>query len=119
MSNKHKATILSFVIIGVFISLAVYAQGTPQLSNPLPIKDVSAESLSGYIGNVIGRVLGISGAIALMFFVYGGFLWMFSAGSPDRVKKGRDVLIWATLGLVLIFSSYAILKFVFGVLGAK
>ena len=34
------------------------------------------------------------------------------AGSNEKVQKGKDILIWATIGLVVIFASYAMVKFV-------
>ena len=37
---------------------------------------------------------------------------MLAAGSSEKVQKGKDILIWATIGLVVIFSAYAIVKFV-------
>jgi uncharacterized membrane protein YjfL (UPF0719 family) len=51
-------------------------------------------------------------------FIYGGFTWMLAAGSAEKVKKGRDIIIWAAIGLVIIFSAYAIVKMVFTGLGA-
>lgn len=81
------------------------------LPNPLGIVDVRV-----LIGRIIQSLLGLVGSLALVMFIYGGFLWMFSGGNQDRVKKGKDVLTWATLGLAIIFTSYAILKFVFTVL---
>ena len=45
-------------------------------------------------------------------FTYGGLTFMLSANSNEKVQKGKDILVWATLGLVVVFSSYAILKFV-------
>ena len=65
------------------------------------------------IGNVINAVLGIVGSIALLMFVIGGFWWMTAGGNEERVKKGRQTLEWATFGLVVIFSAYAILRFIF------
>ena len=66
------------------------------------------------IGNIISAVLGVTGSIALAMFVYGGLLWMTAAGASDRVQKGKDVLIWATIGLIVIFSSFMLVKFVIG-----
>jgi len=40
------------------------------------------------------------------------FLWMTAAGSNEKVQKGKDILIWATVGLVIIFTSYALIRFV-------
>ncbi|MCK4539930.1 hypothetical protein KAU09_02120 [Candidatus Parcubacteria bacterium] len=46
-------------------------------------------------------------AESVVGFIYGGFTWMLAAGSSEKVQKGKDILIWATLGLVVIFSAYA------------
>jgi uncharacterized membrane protein YjfL (UPF0719 family) len=48
----------------------------------------------------------------LALFVYGGFTWMTAAGNTKRVDQGRQILTWATIGLIVIFLSYAILSFV-------
>jgi len=42
----------------------------------------------------------------------GGLVWMTAAGSNEKVQKGKDILIWATIGLVIIFISYALTRFV-------
>lgn len=87
--------------------------GTVSLTNPLP--DTSPQKL---IGLVIKAVLGIVGSLALVMFIYGGFLWMTSAGNAEQVQKGKNVLIWATLGLAVIFSAYALVNFVIKGIGA-
>ncbi len=45
-------------------------------------------------------------------FIYGGLVWMTAAGFNEKVQKGKDILIWATVGLVIIFTSYALVRFV-------
>lgn len=80
---------------------------TAQLTNPL-----GPRKLPEIIGDGIGVGLGVIGAVALALFVYGGFMWMTAAGNTSRVQKGREILIWATVGLVVIFTSYAVLNFV-------
>ena len=69
------------------------------------------------IGKVINAIMGIVGSLALAMFIFGGFTWMLAAGSSERVKKGKDIIIWAAIGLVVIFSSYALVQFVFKGLG--
>ena len=71
------------------------------------------------IGKIINAVLGIVGSIALVMVIYGGFIWMTAAGNQEKVTKGRDVLVWAAVGLFIIFSSYALVKFVFTGLGVS
>lgn len=92
------------------LAQGVTTQPPPQpLSNPLA--DVDPRVI---IGRIIGAVLGIIGSIALAVFIYGGFTWMTSAGSPERVRKGKDMVIWAVLGLAIIFLSYTVVYFVIG-----
>jgi len=52
-------------------------------------------------------------------FVYGGLIWLTSGGTPDKIKKGMDVLLWAAIGLVVIFASYTLVDFVFTALGVS
>lgn len=87
---------------------ATYSGSRPSLSNPIPGVD-DPEIL---IGKVINAILGVVGSLALAMFVYGGLMWMLAAGNNERVQKGKAILSWATIGLVVIFSAYALVKFV-------
>lgn len=84
------------------------AEDTINLDNPL-----SVDSVPLFINNVIKAILGIVGAIALLYLVLGGLTWLTSQGNSDKVKKGRETVVWAIIGLAMIFFSYAILSFVF------
>jgi hypothetical protein len=77
------------------------------LSNPIGVKSVPE-----LIGNIINAALGIVGSLALIMFIYGGFTWMLAAGNEKAVEKGRNILIWATVGLVVIFASYSLVNFI-------
>ncbi len=73
---------------------------------------VNVGSPQQFIGRIINSALGIVGSLALLMFIYGGFVWLTSAGSSDKVTKGKNILVWATIGLVVIFMSYGATKFV-------
>lgn len=103
----------------MFLGLANIANAagpaTIDLENPLGTTDMF--TIIG--GRVVKPVLGIIGSIALIMFVYGGFMWLTSGGSPDKIKKGRDVFMWSSIGIIVILSSYILLKFVFGALAGE
>lgn len=82
-----------------------------QIPNPLG-EGTAVQDPRLVIGRIIGAVLGIIGSIALAIFVYGGFTWMTSAGNERRVEKGKEMILWAALGIVVIFTSYAIISFI-------
>lgn len=64
------------------------------------------------LGKIISSVLGVVGSLALVMFIYGGITWMLSAGNQEQVTKGKNILIWATIGIVIIFTAYALVRFV-------
>ena len=81
--------------------------GSVCLSNPLNV-----DSPQALIGSIINAALGIIGSIALIIFIYGGFVWLTSGGNAQKVTQGQHILMWAAIGLVVIFLSYALVKFV-------
>ncbi len=83
--------------------------GTVSLNNPLGAGVTSVPQL---IGKVIKAVVGIVGSLALLMFIYGGFTWMLSGGNSTAVERGKNILMWAAIGLVIIFMSYAIVNFI-------
>lgn len=94
-------SIVAILLVTPWISQAV------SLENPL-----GATTAEDFIGTIIRSILGIVGALALLYFVLGGLQWMTSQGSPDKVKKGKETIVWATFGLGIIFLSYSIVNFV-------
>lgn len=74
---------------------------------------IGTTNVSTYIGRIINGLMGIMGSLALVMFVYGGVLWMTSAGESERAEKARSIVVWSVLGLAVIFASYALVNFVF------
>ncbi|MFA5360261.1 MAG: pilin [Patescibacteria group bacterium] len=83
--------------------------GTVTLDNPLGKGNTDIPTL---LGKVINSIMGVIGSLALVMFIYGGIIWMLSAGNQEQVTKGKNILIWAAVGIVIIFSSYALVKLV-------
>jgi len=97
--------------------------GTPasSLTNPISFCGASTTGqacVQLLIGNVIKTALGIVGSIALLMMTWGGFRWLTAMGNSERVEKGKDTLVWATLGLIVIFGAYAITDYIISHLAA-
>lgn len=103
---KKYLYVFNLLLVSLF-AFTVQA-GTTNLINPLG--DISTPQV--LIGRVINSVLGIMGSITLLMFVYGGLIWLTSSGSSEKIKKGRDVILWSAVGLAVIFSSYALVALV-------
>lgn len=70
------------------------------------------DSLRDIVLRVIRWILGLVGLIAVIVILYGGFLWMTSAGNADRVTRARAVIVNGLIGLVIIIASFAIVSLV-------
>ena len=82
---------------------------TVTLNNPLGNNNPNVNQM---IGRIINSILGIVGSLALLMFVYGGLIWMTAAGASEKVQKGKDIILWAIIGLIMVFMSYAAVNFV-------
>lgn len=80
---------------------------------PFPSPISKDKTVAQVLGDVVKGMLGIVGSIALVMFLYGGVLWMTAAGNDDQIKKGRATVVWAAIGLFVIFASYSIVQFIF------
>jgi hypothetical protein len=98
-------------MINVHFSMAdttgtVNSPSSQSLTNPLG----DIDSPNALIGKVINSIIGVVGSIALLMFIYGGFVWMLSGGNPNKIKQGREIIVWSILGLAVILFSYALVR---------
>jgi len=116
-----KFFLISIFIFILFSPLIAFAEqgaiGGPGVTEPVQLPNplgTGAEktNIPTLLGNVVKAILGIVGSLALVMFIYGGIIWMTSSGNAEQVTKGKNIVIWATIGLVVIFSAYALVNFV-------
>ncbi|KKQ40168.1 MAG: hypothetical protein US58_C0023G0002 [Candidatus Magasanikbacteria bacterium GW2011_GWA2_37_8] len=69
--------------------------------------------------NVARYLFGIVGALALLFFIYGGFTMILSGGSAEKTKKGTQIIVAAVIGLAITFSAYLLVSFLGESLGVQ
>lgn len=55
---------------------------------------------------------GMAGGIAFLYFLYGCFLILTSSGDPEKVTQGKEIIVAAISGLLLIIFSVFLLKIV-------
>ncbi len=68
---------------------------------------IFVETLIG-VGGVLFSVIG---GLALVMFVYGGFVLILSQGNSEKVKKGTEIMVAAIIGLVVAFGGYMLVRF--------
>ncbi len=118
--NHFKKFLFGFLALQclVFSPLAVApAQAEVDLFDDVSTTAFDSTNLSKkdpreIIANLIKVVLGFLGTIAVVLVIYSGFLWMTAGGKPDNIKKAKEIMSAAVVGLIIILISYGITIFV-------
>lgn len=65
-----------------------------------------------FVMRLIAQLLGLVGIVFIAYLVWGGALWMTSAGAEEKIQKAQKILIRATVGVAIILLSYSATRFV-------
>ncbi|MCX6743862.1 MAG: hypothetical protein NT116_06575 [Candidatus Parcubacteria bacterium] len=68
------------------------------------------------IAEVVRTAMGILGIIDFILLLLSGFYFMLSRDDPERMKKAKEILTAALIGLVIIMSSFALASFILSML---
>lgn len=79
-------------------------------ANPLKCNPV-AGSQDSILYRITRMVTAIAGAIAVIIIIVGGISMMTSGGDSQKFANGRNTLIFAAIGLVLIVVAQALITF--------
>jgi len=92
------------------------------VNNPI-LKNSSAQvsNPQDYFNSVLSAVISIFFIVGIVYYiwhiVFAGYHLIASEGDPKRWESSKMELIYSTVGLFVVFSIFAILKFVGIVLG--
>ncbi len=105
---------------GLFFVLPAFAQSAPPdtagaLSSFGGVAGFATHAtLPVLIAQFIRAFISFLGIIAVIFVVYGGFVYMTAGGDPKRLETAKRLLRNAIIGLVIALSSFVIAQFVIG-----
>jgi hypothetical protein len=64
------------------------------------------------IGDIISTILGFVGILFLVLMIAGGLMWMTAGGAEEKLGKAKKLITSAVIGMIIVFSAYAITYFV-------
>lgn len=85
-----------------------FAEITDLNVNGLP----HTQATHGEVQLVLNIIIGIIGALSLLFITIGGFRYILSQGDPQGVSKAKGTVLYALIGLVVAIIAEAIVAFV-------
>lgn len=116
---------LAFLLVANFCYAANSNLGDAFEKNG-PLDQVAGNNGAGYnttqspeniISLIITTVLSFLGVIFLVLAIYAGYTWMTAGGNEELVKKAKDTLTSAIIGLVIVLASYVISWYIINILG--
>lgn len=120
-----KFSTILILLINIF-TIGILTVEATVLPEPTGDKGTCADSncgnytlndMTGTAIKISELILGIVGSLSLLAFVAGGLMMMLSGGKAEMVTRGKQTIIGAVIGLVIVFTSYTIIYFVFKALG--
>lgn len=105
---------LKVILIILFLPLLAQAAPAPGFLDSLSCIESGncqlADVAAGFI-SLIRLLLGAMGAVALLYFVVGGFQLMTSQGNQEKVRNGQRTMVNTVIALAIAFTSYLLLNF--------
>lgn len=115
--------VVRFLPFVVMATLAVFVATEPALAQislserKLGIGLFAPTSDLGFIGvllQVLNFFLFLAGLVAFFYILYGGFLYLTAGGDAAKAGQGRQYIVNAIIGVIIIFASFALANFVTG-----
>ncbi len=108
----------ALVLSSAVLPQVIHAQGgaIANFANQCP-PDVGVRCTDANIASIfkliINWALALSFIAAVLVLIYGGFLYITSAGNQDSATKGKNAIVNALIGIVVIVLSYMIVQIVY------
>lgn len=73
---------------------------------------------NGVFTRITSIALYAIGAISVIMLVWGGLRYILSGGDSKKITDAKNTILYAIIGLIIAFLSYAIIRFVLNAIGA-
>ncbi len=110
MFKKQKYLVFILFLLLPFFSLLAAETDYPAL--PTAPSPTPEEGLPSYVHYIFNLALTIGGLVAFGVLIWGGVLYLTSAGNPEQIGNAKKKLLGAFLGLLILFAVYLILTIV-------
>lgn len=105
-----------FIIIIILLAIPFFTLGQTPLEVDYPTTPegeapfgVETTTIAQYVRYIYNISFGIAAIIAFVAFIYAGFLYLSSAGNPNKIKEAKDRIFSALLGIGILLISYILL----------
>ena len=90
------------------------AQFFAQLGSPEQLNIPRNAADSGALNTLLGVVYFAAGVACVIAIIIGGFMYVAANGDSGRIAKGKNILLYSIIGIVVVGMAFTITQFVVG-----
>lgn len=110
-----------FVSAGVAIDCAQYCSDPVAFSQPVGqfcvCNPINAPDFETLVDKILNFIFTIAIVLLPLMILVAGFLYMSSAGDPEKTEKAKKILLYAIIGLFVLLLAKAFVYVVTSLLG--
>ena len=109
---KKIVTLAIFAVIFALTAMPVLAATLDTGINYGTATGLGTKDIREGVMSIVNVLLGFLGILAIIIILWGGFRWLTSGGNEEKVGEAKKIITAGIIGLVIIFTAYAIATFV-------
>ncbi len=123
LKNKFPYLILAAIIMANTLPFAVnntlaaeqppggatFTTSNSKTSNSSLTNPLGTTNIFEILKRIIGYLIKIGAPILAIMVIYGGYLILTAGDDPEKVKGGKNTILWATVGYIIIISSWGVI----------
>ncbi len=87
----------SVILTSLMVVSPVFAQTTGGVTQ-----------IQSFIQSVIDVMITLAGAVAVGFFVWGGFGYITSSGNPEKLDQSKKTILYSAIGLAIVLGAFVL-----------
>jgi hypothetical protein len=111
-----KKIVSTLVLLSILSPVVVFAVGATAPQQPTAIISTGAELIE-LISNIGNWVFSIVLAVASIFLIIAGFMFVTAGGNPENVNKARQMLVNALIGVAVAIGALGLVQVIKSILG--
>jgi len=115
IKKSCRAFAITPIILGVMVGVLLFAPVVLALETGVEFGEATglgSQDIRVTIMQIVRVILGLLGIIAIVLLVYGGFVWMTSGGSEEKIGQAKKIITNTVIGLIIILTSFALATFI-------
>lgn len=99
MESKQRIILSALIFSVMFFVCGIALGDTATIPNPL----TGINCLPQLLQRVTDFIRNLALALMVPFIIWGGIVLMTSSGNPEKVKEGKNIILYTMVGVIVTF----------------